>query len=153
MDSLWCLAQTLHRKKDFGGARSFYEKALEIQKELVGERHPAFALTRNALGRVIQDQGDLAAAETHYRQALAVFRPKAAGMLPDWAIERSPEGVYMTKDFQSYSDRPIRENLESLTEARRSAGRAECGRLAKQGEELERARVSSPKRFKPSNPR
>jgi CHAT domain-containing protein len=137
-DTLSALALALHRKQDLAAARSFYEKTLDIRRGLVGETHPAFALTQNALGRVIQDQGDLASAEAHYRRALAVFQPNERQILPGWAITRSPAGVYMTKDFKSYDEWPIRANLESLAETRRSGRRAECGRLAKQGEEFER---------------
>ena len=45
---------------DFPAARPYYEQALAIRREVLGEHHPDTATSLNNLGSLLQAMGDLA---------------------------------------------------------------------------------------------
>jgi tetratricopeptide (TPR) repeat protein len=55
-------------------ARTYYEQALAIFREALGEAHPVTATSLNNLGILLQAMGDLPAAKPYYEQALAIWR-------------------------------------------------------------------------------
>ncbi len=59
---------------DYAAARPYYEQALAIRKEVLGEKHPDTATSLNNLGYLLQAMGDYAAARPYYEQALAITR-------------------------------------------------------------------------------
>jgi CHAT domain-containing protein/tetratricopeptide (TPR) repeat protein len=50
------------------------QKALEMRKQVLGERHPDFATSLNRLAVLYHAQGEYAKAEPLYRQALEIYR-------------------------------------------------------------------------------
>ena len=70
--SLNNLAALLREQGDYAAAKTLYEQALAICKEVQGERHPDTATSLNNLGELLQDQGDLAGAKVLLEQALAI---------------------------------------------------------------------------------
>ena len=64
---------------DLDLAKTFARSWLAVTDERAnGPDHPVVAIRVNNLGRVLHDQGDLAAARTHLEEALAIF----ADLLP-----------------------------------------------------------------------
>src|SRR5207244_3021698 len=53
-------------------AELLYRQALDIRKELLGEKHPAYAASLHNLAGVHESQGNYARAEPLYRQALDI---------------------------------------------------------------------------------
>lgn len=67
------LAMVLQSRNDRDGARQLLEQALDIRREALGERHQTVAMNMNDLGLLAFESGDSAAAERHYRAALAAY--------------------------------------------------------------------------------
>ncbi len=66
------LAATLRAGGDLPGAESAYREALRILREQPGSSH-ALGITTSGLGNVLHDQGEHAAAEPRFREAIAAF--------------------------------------------------------------------------------
>jgi tetratricopeptide (TPR) repeat protein len=54
------------------GARTQYERALQISEAAHGPDHPNVGIARNNLGRVLQALGELPGARTQYERALQI---------------------------------------------------------------------------------
>jgi tetratricopeptide (TPR) repeat protein len=83
VESLNGLGELLFRQGDFGDtvpdepykeAQSYFNQALAIRAKLLGERHPETAESLNNLGRVLERQGDTAAARSYFERALKIQR-------------------------------------------------------------------------------
>jgi tetratricopeptide (TPR) repeat protein len=68
-----------------------YQQALDLSRELLGERHPQVASSLNNLASLYSSQGRYEAAEPLYQQALELRRellgerhPDVAGSLNNW---------------------------------------------------------------------
>jgi CHAT domain-containing protein/tetratricopeptide (TPR) repeat protein len=61
------------------------QKALELRKQVLGERHPHYAGSLNNLARLYQDQGEYAKAEPLFRQALEIRKEVLGERHPDYA--------------------------------------------------------------------
>ena len=70
---------------DYAAARPYYEQALAISREVLGEKHPDTATSLNNLGYLLQAMGDYAAARPYYEQALAIRREVLGEEHPDTA--------------------------------------------------------------------
>ena len=57
---------------DLPGARTQFERALQIGEAALGPDHPYIGTRRNNLGRVLQDLGDLPGARTQFERALQI---------------------------------------------------------------------------------
>ena len=67
------LAQMYARDQQWLLAKQAYERALAIDRKVLGEDSPRAAIHQVSLGLLLQDQGQLAAAEREYRDALAIY--------------------------------------------------------------------------------
>jgi CHAT domain-containing protein/Tfp pilus assembly protein PilF len=61
------------------------QKALDIQKQVLGQRHPHYAASLNNLARLYESQGAYAQAEPLYRQALDICKQVLGERHPDYA--------------------------------------------------------------------
>ena len=59
---------------DYAAARSYYEQALAIKREVLGEKHADTANSLDNLGVATSEMGDYAAARRYHEQALAIRR-------------------------------------------------------------------------------
>ena len=78
---------------DYAGARPYYEQALAIRREALGEQHPDTASSLNNLGMLLQAQGDYAGARPYYEQALAISQRSAGGAAPRHGHQPEQPGV------------------------------------------------------------
>jgi len=67
------LAQVYGQDQQWALARQTYERALEIDRRVLGDHHPRVAARLQKLALVAQNMGDLSQAENEYRQALAIY--------------------------------------------------------------------------------
>jgi tetratricopeptide (TPR) repeat protein len=71
--TLHTLAGVLQAQGDLAGARRRFERALEIQSQVLGtDLHPDVAASLHELAGVLQTQGDLAGARRHLERALEI---------------------------------------------------------------------------------
>ncbi|HBK57675.1 MAG TPA: hypothetical protein DDZ76_15530 [Xanthomonadales bacterium] len=70
----------------FDDARAVFEQALDRQRELRGDRHPAVAEALHRLGRAAARSGDYPTAERLFRQALDLHRELLGDQRPEVAI-------------------------------------------------------------------
>jgi serine/threonine protein kinase/Tfp pilus assembly protein PilF len=64
------LAQVYAREQQWALAKQTYERALEVDRRVLGEDHPRVAMHLHNLAVVFQNMGDLRQAETLYRDAI-----------------------------------------------------------------------------------
>jgi eukaryotic-like serine/threonine-protein kinase len=64
------LAQTYSLDKQWALARQTYERALDIDRRILGDDHPRIALHLGSLAYAVQNLGELKQAETLYRDAI-----------------------------------------------------------------------------------
>ena len=70
---------------DLAGARAAFERALSIDENAFGPKHPNVAIDVNNLGSVLQDLGDLPGARAAYERALAIDERVFGPQHPDVA--------------------------------------------------------------------
>jgi tetratricopeptide (TPR) repeat protein len=58
---------------DYDGARPYYEKALEINRNVLGEEHPDTATSLNNLGALLRATGDYDGARPYYEKAYSIL--------------------------------------------------------------------------------
>ena len=68
------LGEESHAKGQFRKAIGYYEKALAINREALGERHPNIAGSYNNLGLAWKNLGQYKKAIGYYEKALAIIR-------------------------------------------------------------------------------
>ena len=67
-------------------AKTYYQKALEIQVKVFGHNHVAVADAEDSLGLLVQSQGNYEEAEAHFQKALVIYVNKLGEKLG----ERNP---------------------------------------------------------------
>ena len=73
-------------------ALEYYQKALEIRKQVLGESHPDIALSYNSIGYIYSAQGDYALALEYYQQSLAIWKQVYGESHPDVALSYNDIG-------------------------------------------------------------
>lgn len=76
-------------------ARPYYEQALAIFQEVLGERAPNTALSLNNLGLLLYAQGELAAARPYLEQASAITREVLGERHPNTAVSLNNLGMLL----------------------------------------------------------
>jgi CHAT domain-containing protein/tetratricopeptide (TPR) repeat protein len=79
-----------------------YRQALEINKEVLGEEHPGYALSLNNLGSLYVSMGDYSRAEPLFRQALEIRRKVLGEEHPDYATSLNKLG-FLYESMVDYS--------------------------------------------------
>ena len=69
----------------FPKAEPFYREALTIRKEVLGVKHPDYAISLNNLAALYESQGLFAKAEPLYMEALAIYKEVLGVKHPDYA--------------------------------------------------------------------
>ena len=94
-----------------------YREALEVSRGTLGDRHPSTLSFLNNLGALLQDKGDLAAAEMLYREALEGQRETLGSRHPDTLASINNLGVLLgDKGYLAAAEPLYREAVEGLRE-------------------------------------
>ena len=88
LSSLNNMGSLLQAMGDHAAARPYYERALAIRLEVLGEQHPDTASSLNNMGYLLQAMGDHAAARPYYERALAIFEAALGPEHPNTRIVR-----------------------------------------------------------------
>jgi tetratricopeptide (TPR) repeat protein len=93
------LAQVYAREQQWGLAKQTYERALEVDRRVLGDDHPRIAMHLNNLAIVAQNLGDLKQAETLYRDAIHRMEraygerhPETIGAIDNYGLLLQREG-------------------------------------------------------------
>ncbi len=106
---------------EYAEAKPYYEQALAIRREVLGEKHPDTARSLNNLGALLDKMGDYSGAKPYYEQALAIRRDVLGEKHPDTARSLNNLG-YLLKvmgDYagaKSYYEQSLYNNRELLGE-------------------------------------
>jgi tetratricopeptide (TPR) repeat protein len=66
------IGDVFNRQGKYARALEYYERALSIKIETLGERHPSVADTRNNMANVFQEQGEYARALENFERVLSI---------------------------------------------------------------------------------
>ena len=70
-------------KGDYDTALEYYNKTLDIRKQLLGENHPDTATSYNNIGAVYDDKGDYDTALENYNKAKVILEQKLPSTHPN----------------------------------------------------------------------
>jgi tetratricopeptide (TPR) repeat protein len=118
-DLLNAFGSSLQSLGDLAGAKPYYVQALEISREILGDKHPSTATSLNNMGLLLQDMGDLAGAKPYYVQALEISREILGDKHPSTAQSLNSLGalLYAMGDLtgaKSYHDQALEIRREVL---------------------------------------
>jgi tetratricopeptide (TPR) repeat protein len=93
--------QLLYTLGDFHSAKQFFQQALELRRQLLGEEHLDYATSLNNVAAIYQQEGQYDEAEVLYRRALAIreeardpTHPRKATSLNNLALLYIDQGRY-----------------------------------------------------------
>jgi tetratricopeptide (TPR) repeat protein len=108
-------------------------EAVRIRREILGERHPAYATSLHNLALLYENMGDYARAEPLYRQALEITKQTLGERHPDYATTLSGLAVlYMAMGDYVRAETLLRQDLQITTESQESNVRPDPPRLYSQ---------------------
>ena len=113
-------------------ARAFYLHSLDLIRDLFGDDHPYAALRLQNLGSLYQTQGDFAAAEQAYAEALKI-RAKLGENHPDYSVSlNSLAGLYDAKGDHEQAVSLFRKGLQAARDNLElaSTGQSESQQMA-----------------------
>ena len=87
---------------DYAAAKPLCEQALAIRKEVLGERHPATAISLHNLAGLLVMQGDYAAARPLYEQALAILKAVYGERHPATATSLNNLAYLLVREFRGH---------------------------------------------------
>ena len=116
--TLWnSLGYSLQMAGDYPAARPYYEQALAIHREVLGEQHPATAASLNNLGYLLSAMGDYPAARPYYEQALAIWREVLGEQHPYTAASLNNLGMLLHAMGDYPAARPYFEQALAILES------------------------------------
>lgn len=86
-------ALQLYKQSKFRESIPLAREVLEISKEVLGDKHPATALSLNNFATLLQAMGEYSAARVHFEQALAIQKETLGNKHPDTADTLNHMGV------------------------------------------------------------
>jgi tetratricopeptide (TPR) repeat protein len=110
------LGYHLHVIGDYARARPYYERALRIREQVLGEEHPDTAQSLNNLGGLLQALGDLAGACPYCERALRIREKVLGGEHPDTAASLNNLGGLLKAQGDLAGARPYYERALRIYE-------------------------------------
>ncbi|HEV7611903.1 MAG TPA: serine/threonine-protein kinase [Steroidobacteraceae bacterium] len=101
------LAQVYERGQQWALARQTYERALEIDRRILGDDHPGVAMRLNNLAAVAQNVGDLKRAETLYRDAIHRDERAYGALHPETGAARGNYGLLLQREGRLAEAEPL----------------------------------------------
>src|SRR5262249_55052983 len=106
--------QGLRDKEQFGPAQDRARQSLALRRELLGESHPDYARSLDALGVVLYLQGDSASARPLLERAVAIRRDVLGEHHPEYAESLVNLGVLLKGDGDYRRARPLYERALAI---------------------------------------
>jgi eukaryotic-like serine/threonine-protein kinase len=101
------LAQVYADQQQWGLAKQTYERALEIDRRLLGDDHPRVAMRLNNLAIVAQNMGDLKLAETLFRDAIRRHERAYGDLHPETGSARGNFGLLLQREGRLVEAEPL----------------------------------------------
>jgi CHAT domain-containing protein/Tfp pilus assembly protein PilF len=123
----WDAIRLLNQGK-YADARRLFEEAIPMQKRVLGDSHPDYALSLDSLGTLYTRAGARRGAEPLYREALAIRKRVLGENHPDYAVSLSNLAVLFAEAGQYAKAEPL--HLEAVAIQKRAYGVAHPGYAA-----------------------
>ncbi|MCC5945599.1 MAG: tetratricopeptide repeat protein, partial [Bernardetiaceae bacterium] len=78
-------AGTFYLDHDLEKSENYFQQALTLRKEILGETHPDYANSLNNLGLLYEKMGNYAQAEPLYKESLKIYKEALGEKHPDYA--------------------------------------------------------------------
>jgi tetratricopeptide (TPR) repeat protein len=101
---------------DYAGARTYYERALQIREQVLGAQHPDTAGSLNNLGALLDSQGDYAGARPYFEQSLQIREQVQGAQHPDTATSLNNLGYLLQAQGDYAGARPYFEQSLQIRE-------------------------------------
>lgn len=108
------LAKVYSREQQWQLAKQAYERALEIDRRILGDDHPRVAFRMQNLAIVAQNMGDLKQAEDLYRDALQREEHSYGERLPETAITKGNYGLLLQREGRLVEAEPLLRDAVSI---------------------------------------
>jgi serine/threonine protein kinase/Tfp pilus assembly protein PilF len=108
------LAKVYSREQQWQLAKQAYERALEIDRRILGDDHPRVAFRLQNLAIVAQNMGDLKQAEVLYRDALQREEHSYGERLPETAITKGNYGLLLQREGRLVEAEPLLRDAVSI---------------------------------------
>jgi serine/threonine protein kinase len=108
------LAKVYSREQQWQLAKQAYERALEIDRHVLGDDHPRVAFRLQNLAIVAQNMGDLKKAEDLYRDALQREEHSYGERLPETAITKGNYGLLLQREGRLVEAEPLLRDAVSI---------------------------------------
>lgn len=109
------LAKVYARDQQWLLAKQTYERALEIDRRVLGDDHPRIALRLNNLAIVAQNMGDLKQAEALFRDALSRNQRAYGDRHPETETTKGNYGLLLQHEGRLLEAEPLLRDAASLT--------------------------------------
>jgi eukaryotic-like serine/threonine-protein kinase len=106
---------------------SFSRQALDIDRHLFGEQHPAVADVLNNLGAIEADRGDYSASESYYRQSLAIVERWYGPDHPETAANLTALAQVLTSEKRNADAQTLLERALAIQQHQNGPIRATAG--------------------------
>jgi CHAT domain-containing protein len=109
---------TLFRQGRYAEAVNLARQVADLRKQVLGEKHPRYAVSLNDLARLYSTLGDYARAEPLYRQALALRKQALGEKHPDYAQSLNNLGLLYSSQGDYVKAEPLyRQATEIIKQA------------------------------------
>jgi eukaryotic-like serine/threonine-protein kinase len=109
------LAQVYSREQQWALAKQTYERALDIDRRVLGDDHPRVAAHLHNLAVVAQNMSDLQRAEELYRDAIARLERAYGGEHPETAGARGNYGLLLQREGRLKEAEPLLRSAVDIT--------------------------------------
>lgn len=109
------LAQIYSREQQWGLAEQTYNRALDVDRRVLGEDHPRVAMHLHNLAVVAQNMGDLKLAESLYLDAIQRQERAYGDHHPQTAVAKGNYGLLLQREGRLAEAEPILRDVVSTT--------------------------------------
>jgi serine/threonine-protein kinase len=109
------LAQIYSSEHQWTLAKQTYERALEVDRRVLGDDHPRVAMHLNNLAVVAQSIGDLRQAEALYRDAIRRQERVYGGQHPETAADKGNYGLLLQREGRLTEAEPLLRDALAVT--------------------------------------
>ena len=101
------LAKVYSRQQRWTAAKQAYERALELDRHMLGEDHPRVTMHLNNLGVVAQNMGELKQAEVLYREAIRRHERDPGERRAETVLSKGNYGVLLQREGRLVEAEPL----------------------------------------------